>query len=551
MNNEFRVFGTPGAGKTSRLATRDIPRAVEKYGKDGVMVTSYTRAAAEEITFKRSRETGMRIDVNEKNVGTIHSILYHALDQPEITEVHYTGEWNKKFPQYQISGKAANILDEISSGESHRSQAGDNLLSAVNIHRNRLIPLKSWKSDQIKFYEHWNQFKKDTHSIDFTDLIEAGYYEFESAPNDPNVIFVDEAQDFTKLQLSTIRKWSKKTDWVILTGDDDQTIFSFVGAHPDSLIDPPLDEKFKTVLKRSYRVPQTVLDRAQRIIVKLSKREPKIHLPRLEDNGDVAVGEVREVNMTYQNPGPLIDCAQEYVDKGMSVMFLASCSYMLEPVKAEFRRRALPFHNPYRRRRRDWNPLFQHGTLNDFLEQGPDEEYWTVPQFISWAQHVKVGPEGLVRKMGRKGIERLKIAIDDMEDGLHTSREVLPMLLEPSAVKAALARDVDWLLKNVKAEKQRSLEYPSMVYKEHGKKGIEDEPKHGVGTIHSVKGATFDVVILFPDISYLADLEMGHQEGRDAIYRLFYVGMTRAKHSLIICRPTCMMSKNPRMYVRL
>ena len=131
---EFRVYGTPGSGKTSRLATRDIPRAVEKYGKDGVMVTSYTRAAAKEITFKRSRKTGMRIDVNEQNVGTIHSILYHALDQPEITEVHYTGEWNKKFPQYQISGKAVNILDEISSGESHRSQAGDNFLSAVNIH---------------------------------------------------------------------------------------------------------------------------------------------------------------------------------------------------------------------------------------------------------------------------------------------------------------------------------------------------------------------------------------------------------------------------------
>ena len=46
---EFRIFGPPGTGKTSRLATRDVPRAVERFGPEKVMLTSFTRAAAAEI----------------------------------------------------------------------------------------------------------------------------------------------------------------------------------------------------------------------------------------------------------------------------------------------------------------------------------------------------------------------------------------------------------------------------------------------------------------------------------------------------------------------
>jgi len=90
---EFIVHNT---GKTSRLATRDIPRAVEKYGSEGVMVTSFTKAAAREITFKRSRKTGKTIPISKANVGTMHSILYHAMGTPEIMEVHHIDEWNEK-----------------------------------------------------------------------------------------------------------------------------------------------------------------------------------------------------------------------------------------------------------------------------------------------------------------------------------------------------------------------------------------------------------------------------------------------------------------------
>ena len=59
-----------------------------------------------------------------------------------------------------------------------------------------------------------------------------------------------------------------------------------------------------------------------------------------------------------------------------------------------------------------------------------------------------------------------------------------------------------------------------------------------MGTIHSVKGGQADVVYLFPDLSRAGD-EQYQCVGaaRDAVVRLFYVGVTRARQTLYICQP--------------
>jgi len=553
MINEFRIFGPPGTGKTSRLATRDIPRAIEKYGSERVMVTSFTKAAAREISHKKSRQTGSKITVAPQNVGTIHSILYHAFGQPSIMEVHYTSEWNEQHPRYGMTGNKVQSVDEACSG-SRGTSNGDRLLNAVNIKRSRMLPMDGWKPELKTFYNTWCKFKKEVDCMDFTDLIENGLHEFDHAPNNPKVIFVDEAQDFTKLQLSVIRKWGEHTDWIILVGDDDQTIFEFTGADPQAFLNPPIPSKFKTVLNQSYRVPQSVLQRSLKLIRNIREREQKEYSPRLNKDNNVAVGEVREISYTYNDPKDLLKLVEPYLSKNMNIMFLASCAYMLEPLKQELRKKATPFHNPYRQRRGDWNPLHHQDTLINFLESGVDENYWNIPQFVSWAKHLQVGDgtSGLVRNTGNKGIKRLKLAIEEHESGLHTCREVIKSLLAPNAVTQAMNRNIDWFTENISKTKKKVLEYPTAVYKKHGIEGLTEAPNIILGTIHSVKGAEADVVVVFPDISYLADQEMFRKHGRDSMYRLFYVAMTRAKRKLILCTPVVMMNlPTPRMYVEL
>lgn len=551
--NEFRIFGPPGTGKTSRLATRDIPRAIEKYGPEQVMVTSFTKAAAREISHKKSRQTGSKITVAPENVGTIHSILYHAFGQPSIMEVHYISEWNEQHPRYGMTGSKVQSVDETCSANRGTSD-GDRLLNAVNIKRSRMIPMDTWKTELKSFYNLWCNFKKEVDCMDFTDLIEKGLHEFDHAPNNPKVIFVDEAQDFTKLQLSIIRRWGEYTDWIVLVGDDDQTIFEFTGADPHAFLNPPISSKFKTVLNQSYRIPQTVLQRSLKLIQNVADREQKEYSPRLNENNEIAIGEVRDISYTYNDPKDLLKLVEPYLAKNMDIMFLASCAYMLEPLKQELKKKATPFHNPYRERRGDWNPLHHQDTLKNFLESGIDENYWNVPQFISWAKHLQVGDgtSGLVRNTGNKGIKRLKLAVEEHESGLHTCREVIKSLLAPDAITQAMDRNVDWFIENISKTKKKVLEYPTAVYKKHGIEGLTNTPKIILGTIHSVKGAEADVVVVFPDISYLADQEMFRKHGRDSMYRLFYVAMTRAKRKLILCTPVVMMNlPTPRMYVEL
>jgi superfamily I DNA/RNA helicase len=68
---------------------------------------------------------------------------------------------------------------------------------------------------------------------------------------------------------------------------------------------------------------------------------------------------------------------------------------------------------------------------------------------------------------------------------------------------------------------------------------LQKPPQVIVGTIHSVKGGEADVVILFPDVSPQAFREYHslEKDRRDAVLRMFYVGVTRAREELYLASP--------------
>ena len=97
---------------------------------------------------------------------------------------------------------------------------------------------------------------------------------------------------------------------------------------------------------------------------------------------------------------------------------------------------------------------------------------------------------------------------------------------------------VQWWRGRVGAAFHGRVQFPADVVALHGPHALLDTPKVVVGTIHSVKGGQADVVYLFPDLSRSGDA--GFNQGgadRDAVIRLFYVGMTRAREKLYICQP--------------
>ena len=60
---------------------------------------------------------------------------------------------------------------------------------------------------------------------------------------------------------------------------------------------------------------------------------------------------------TYKQPNPLLRIIEKEVSEGRSVMILGSCKYVVDPTMKMLKREGIPYHNPYRSDKADWNPL--------------------------------------------------------------------------------------------------------------------------------------------------------------------------------------------------
>ena len=117
-----------------------------------------------------------------------------------------------------------------------------------------------------------------------------------SIQNKLDVIFIDEAQDLSKIQWDMIEKIEKDNGCdVWIAGDDDQAIFGWAGADVDSFIDWDATEM---PLKQSVRVPKTVQQKALSIISRVKdNRLEKDYLPRQLSGQVLDVYDFKEINM--------------------------------------------------------------------------------------------------------------------------------------------------------------------------------------------------------------------------------------------------------------
>lgn len=547
IGTEMRVFGPPGCGKTTYTA-RQIYKAAEKYGTQSVFVASFTRTAAEELA-------GRKLPIDRRQVGTLHKHCYAALNlsRGEIAEGHID-EWNKYAPEYRLSGEDKPDLDEANIEATFMTEA-DSLFSQYQVLRAKMINRQLWPESIRRFARKWEDWKQANKLMDFTDLIETALHDVDTAPGSPIVGFFDEVQDFTPLELSLVRKWGKQMDYYVLVGDDDQCIYSFKGATPDAFLNPEIPEEYKRVLSQSYRVPRLIQKAAERWIGQVTKREPKEYRPK-----DVE-GSIRFLHdANFKRPESIVREIVKELEKttceacngegckhcdyagGKTYMILASCSYMLEPLKAVLRKEAVPFHNPYRVKRGDWNPIRYGGKGTTAVDRilaylrplsdvwGKDARVWTIEDLLKWADPIK--KDGVFKRGALKQIEKIK----DWEFAKNDIDQIIQVFdCEETFLNASFA-DLDWYEERLLTSKKKPFQYPLAVARKWGAKILRQRPRVIIGTIHSVKGGQADVVYLFPDLSVSGARQwMTPGDQKDAVIRQFYVGMTRAKEELVVC----------------
>lgn len=526
ISNEYRVIGPPGTGKTTFL-TEKIKNVVRKRGPESLLVASFTRTAAKELAGRNDQVIG------EHQIGTLHSHCFHALGCPTIAESKIK-DFNEHYPNSALSDQTVNTSE--GKVDQNFNSKNDEFFADYQIYRNRMVPREAWPDGVKGIANSWEDFKMQTGHLDFTDLIETALYTLLYPPHNTTIGIFDEVQDFTPLQMKLLRSWASQMDYIMLTGDCDQLLYDFAGCSPESFQYPELPEEQKHVLSQSYRVPRAAHSLAQRIIRNIPGREDVKYYPTSQE------GNVQRIMANYKMPHSFLPIIEQELKEDRNVMILAACGYMLNGIIQKLRDEGIPFHNPYRLADRSWNPLGNTSGVSTkdrmlaYLNpQGPqigNSRLWTLEQLQSWIELINT--KGILNHGSKKQIKEKAQEDIDINEFAQFYKEVFKL---DKLVEAAKL-DMSWLLDNATAQKKKALMFPLNII-QRDSEALNKKPKVKIGSIHSVKGGEEQTVLLLPDLSMQAQKQymLGRGQGRDSIYRQFYVGITRTWDRLYIASP--------------
>lgn len=542
----FFVAGPPGCGKTTFVASQ-VHTAVDR-GKS-VLLASLTKTAAAELA-------GRDLPIEAKRIGTLHAHAYRALGGGTVAESK-AKEWNtwleeKGHPwSWRLSSARKtdvdDPMDEGSTGDADNDGAkteGDEYLETIGVWRSRALPRSLWivKAEVIRFAEAWDDWKALTGYLDFTDMIETCLRERIPPPVDFDVMFLDETQDSSRLEVMLALQWGALGETLVVAGDVRQNLYEWRGSEPGVFLEIDRVCQAKRVLSQSYRVPSAVHARAVSWAKQLSQDIDAEYHPR-RDGETVVAGEIAD-GPSLRRAEWIVQDAAEAASNDQSVMLLGTTRRLVDHYVAELRDAGLLFHNPYRPKAGHWNPIgdplrgagaaaqLVAFSRTDDQTWGSDARFWTADEIKAWVKPIRAD-------VFTKGTKTRLLA------GEHVSPDQFAeCVADRSVLGRMFSGDLDWYVSAL-TEGQRSggrFRYPLTVADKHGLKALTAPPRICVGTVHSVKGGEASVVYVAPDLSRAGYDSWVDRDTRDQVVRVFYVAMTRAREKLVLLKPMSSMS---------
>lgn len=542
------VYGPPGTGKTWYLTQR-VKQVVQQHGAESLVVASFSVTAAKEIA---SRGLGLP----DKSVGTLHSLAYRAIGHEfhVALDPKVLASWNARSGlRWRITPDNRRAAPSSATEKSGPAGSnGDTLLSELDRARATYLDPADYEPDLAEFARAWTAWKSEVEAIDYTDMIEMALEQArdgQPAPGNPLVLVVDEGQDMTRLEVDLALAWGKQAKSVVIALDDDQAIMEWRGGDPGQLLGLSDDPEFEVdvhVLDQSRRIPTSVHAVAERWVRQLSARQPKLYRPRMTDHqgnplAEPPVGAAFCVAERLDDP-ELVHRVEHVLDSGRTVMIVASCTYMLEPLIKNLREAGVPYHNPYRPAEGRWNPfgggsgmstaqrVFRFLVMHKSLDGTPHGRLWTGDDVRAWLPLLDAKRAGL-----RRGV---KTHCDNLPDGELAEEEVAALFTSDQAFGQAVESDLEWFAECVLGSKEQATAYPLQVARKRGPAALAEQPRVTLGTIHSVKGGASDVVYVAPDISAAGRDQLETVNGRDQTIRQFYVALTRSYEELRVLSPS-------------
>jgi len=486
-----KVFGPPGSGKTTYLLSIVETELAGDVHPMKIGYFAFTKKAATEARDRAIQKfPHLNPDTDFPFFRTLHSLAYRCLG---------IGTKDMMSPEhYKEFALEAGIELAIESGDEEFAVKADNpILNEINIARIRGMDLRT-HYNLSKMEIEWFHFEyverayrhyKTSHSLlDFTDLLEHVLLEPERLPKLETLI-IDEAQDLSRLQWRLVEQLALRAQRCFLAGDDDQAVYTWAGADVASFLGFSGDVK---ILDQSYRVPSKIHALANRVVMRIKQRQPKVWKAREEEGSISYYNDFQQVDITHGN-----------------WLILASANYMLTDMH-------------------DW--IKSQGLLFERHGQRSVSESILIA-VLGWEK---------LRKGGEVPFHVLKVIYKYLDSAfikhghkmLRTADQAAMFTLDTLKEKHGLLSDEIWHKALTKISEDRR-DYLVALLRRNTR--LTGHVPIKLSTIHGAKGGEADNVLLLSDLSTRFAKE--YDKNSDDINRLLYVGITRAKQTLHIVLP--------------
>lgn len=489
----IKHFGPPGTGKTTKLMGLVNLEVRAGTPLEKIAYLSFSKAACEVI-----KERMNATKDQARWFRTLHGACVKSLGIADAIM-----DW-RDYEKFSRATGMKVTTDEMEDRWDNTKPTDFNpVLRAYQLHLTTLRPLK----DIIRelpdhpnlnvarvnhFIETWEKWKRDNHRFDFIDMLVE--YDRNGTPLPIDVAFLDESQDLTALQWRVFHKMVANARIVHMAGDDDQSIYGFLGASEYGFLEHPCDEEH--VISKSWRVPQQIGAFADKVIGHVPHRKEK-RVEWKQEPGGVARLNLDAMSMPWRK------WRDEYCQPDQTGIM----------VLTRHRSGATAFSN-------DLKLAGVPHSLN-----GETMNTWPEARILHSLYSLKAG-----KTITSLAARKLAEALGKDSRGF---REMGPRV-RVGEIPGVDLRSLDWLAQFSTTRRARAR-YISLLalVKRDGYESLAADPKIVVGTMHGSKGKEAELVIIVPDCtSIVKQNSMTPTE-----IRLSYVALTRAKRHVSILMP--------------
>lgn len=568
------ILAGPGSGKTFTITHR-IKYLIEhhKVKPSEILVITFTKAAAVEMRERFFALSCGKSSFRGVTFGTFHSVFFQILKYAYHFSVDNILKEDRKreLIRMLVNNEALETEDE--------SELMENIISEISMVKGCMIDLGNYYSsccadDSFKnIYRQYESMLRKERLLDFDDMLVVTYELFKARADilagwqkRYRYILIDEFQDINLIQYEIIRMLALPENNLFIVGDDDQSIYGFRGAKPEIMLNfknhyPDCKE---ILLDYNYRSDRRIVEGACKVIGHNKNRFPKAIKP--SERAKEGIVNVCSFDNTMKENLQIVEDVRRLHAKGTDWQKIAVLFRTNQGARALVEK-FIEYQIPFTMKDRLPN-LYEHWIARDlfaYIAMARGDRSRNIFLQIMNRPKRYISRDYIEQEVSFDKLKRLYedkdwmlARIDRLEYDIRVMETMPPVaavtyfrnaigyeeyLKEYAASHRIPEDELLYILDELKESAKNYKDYDSwFAHMEEYKRTLEliaqskkeqKEDAIEIVTLHGSKGLEYDVVFI-PDVNEeviphkKAGLEGDIEEER----RLFYVGMTRAKHEL-------------------